>query len=201
MIEAIIFDFGNVICHFDNNIFLEGISKFTNKTVPELDELIYRKSGLPEKYEMGLITSDEFFERIVRLCALKMSKREFISAYTNIFTPISATFDLIKRLKPHYKMGMISNTSEWDFNYGIKPTSVFRLFDSVSLSFEVKVMKPDKKLFYDALQKLNKKPRVCVYIDDIEESVKAATQLGMHGIHYVSYPKLVDSLRKLDIDI
>lgn len=40
MIKAIIFDFGNVIATFDNNKFLERISKYTEKTVSELDRII-----------------------------------------------------------------------------------------------------------------------------------------------------------------
>ena len=198
MIKAIIFDFGNVICTVGNNIFLEKISKFTDKTISELKELIYL-SDLPEKYEMGLLSSDEFFNEIVKKCNLSISKSEFIKAYTDIFTPIQTTFNLIRKLKTKYKVALLSNTSEWDFEYGIKPIEVFNLFDAVSLSFKVKAMKPKNKIFLDSLSKLNLKPEECVYIDDIEEYVEAANQMGIHGIHYISYEKLINSLKRLNI--
>jgi len=193
MIKAIIFDFGNVICTVDNNIFLERISKFADKTISELKELIYL-SDLPQKYETGLISSDEFFNEIVRKCSLSISKHEFIKAYTGIFTPIQTTFDLIRKLKAKYKIALLSNTSEWDFKYGEKPIEIFDLFDAVSLSFNVKAMKPENKIFLDSLSKLNLKPEQCIYIDDIEEYVEAANQMGIHGIHYISYEKLIDFL-------
>jgi FMN phosphatase YigB (HAD superfamily) len=81
MIKAIIFDFGNVICHFDNNIFLEKISSFTDKTASELNDLIYNSTDFPRQYETGLISSDKFFNEIKRRCDLSMSKIEFIKSY------------------------------------------------------------------------------------------------------------------------
>lgn len=202
LIEAIIFDFGNVICSFDNNIFLEKISKYTDKTVSELNELIYIYSDLPKQYETGLISSDKFFNEIIKKCGLSIPKPEFIKAYTNIFTPIPTTLDLIKKLKTRYKIALLSNTSEWDFEYGLKPSmiEIFNLFDAVSLSFEVKAMKPKKKIFLDSLKKLDLKPEQCVYIDDIQGYVEAANELGMYGIHYTSYDGLIASLKELNVN-
>ncbi len=201
MIKAIIFDFGNVICKFDNNIFLERISRYTERSPSELKGLIYQEPGLLGQYETGLISSDEFFGKTVRLCNLKIPKSEFIRAFTEIFTPIKTTFDLIRRLKPDYKLALLSDTSEWDFDYGIRPTEVFRLFDTVSLSFEVKEKKPGKKIFFDAIDKLGLKPEECIYIDDIEEYVDAANQLGIHAIKYTTHERLVGELRKLNIRV
>ena len=199
MIKIIIFDFGNVICSFDNNIFLKNISEFTDKSITELNNLIYLASDLVKRYETGLISSDEFFNSVKKACNLSISKPEFVKAYTNIFAPIQTTFDLIKKLKSKYKLALISDTSEWDFEYGIKPIEIFDLFDAVSLSFEVKAMKPDKKIFLDSLKKLDSKPEECIYIDDIKEYAEAANKISINVIHYISYSELVNSLRKLNV--
>lgn len=201
MISVIIFDFGNLIYKFDNNIFLKKINKFTNKTVFELNELIYVSSDLTRKYETGLITSDNFFNEIVKLCNLSISKKEFIKAYTNIFSPVHTTIELIKKLKKQYKIALISNTSEWDFFNIIRPCEIYNLFDAVSLSFKLKAMKPEKKIFLDILNKLNYDPKKCVYIDDIVKYVNVAKRIGMHGIHYTTYRDLIISLNRLGISV
>ncbi len=201
MIKAIIFDFGNVICHFDNNIFLERISSFTNKTASELNHLIYNSTDLPRQYETGLISSDKFFNEITRICNLSMSKTEFILAYTDIFTPIRTTINLIIRLKSIYKIALLSNTNKWDFEHIIKTCEVYNLFDAVSLSFKVRAMKPDNKIFLDSITKLRLKPEECIYIDDIERYVVAAKRVGINGIHYVSHDKLISSLKGLGIQL
>lgn len=199
MIKAVIFDFGNVICGLDNQVFLRRISHYTKKSIEELDEIIYGESGLPRQYETGLISSQQFFERIAALCALSITKDEFVKAYTDIFTAIPATFDLVKRLKPGYRLGLLSNTSEWDFEYGIRPIGIFDLFDAVTLSYEVKAMKPERKIFLDVLAKLKLEPRQCVYIDDIAEYVAAAQRLGIHSFQYKSDKRLVEDLKNLEI--
>ncbi len=120
MIQAIIFDFGNVIYHFDNNIFLENISSFTDKTASELNDLIYNSTDLPRRYETGLMSSDKFFNEIKKTCDLTMSKIEFIKAYTDFSTPIQTTISLIRSLKNKYNIELLSNTNKWDFEYLIK---------------------------------------------------------------------------------
>ncbi len=201
MIKALIFDFGNVLCKFDNGIFLRRISEFADKSVRELHELIYLSSDVPTRYESGLISSEEFFAEISKRCGLTVSKLEFIKAYTEIFTPIGTSFELVRGLKPRYKLALLSNTSEWDFEYGIRTMEVFDLFDAVSLSFEVGALKPDRKIFYDSLTKLNVEPGESIYVDDIEEYVQAARRIGIHAIHYTSHPDLCDSLKELNISL
>jgi putative hydrolase of the HAD superfamily len=194
MIKAIIFDYGNVISALDNNLFLMTIAGCSEKTLSELHELIYVKSGLPVQYETGLITSDEFFTRIKKLCGLSISKTDFIKAFTGIFTPIQSTLELIERLKPDYRLGLLSNTNEWDYKYEIEGIKVFDLFDTVSVSYKVKVMKPDKAIYLDALNKLRLEPEECIYIDDIKEYSDAASAIGIRGVHYTDHESLINSL-------
>ncbi len=201
MIKGIIFDFGNVICNFDNNIFIEKISKHTKKTKEEIHDIIFNSSDLMKKYETGVISSDEFFNETVKRCSLSISKQEFIKAFTDIFTPIPTTFDLIKKLKPSYKLGLLSNTNEWDYEHAIKKTEVFNLFDAVTLSFEVKSKKPEEKIYRNILNKLKLKPEECTFIDDIAEYVESANNLGIKGIHYTSHESLIESLKNLNIQI
>lgn len=188
MIKSVIFDFGNVIAGFDNQIFIQYLVGYTDKSPKELTRLIYEGSGLPKKYETGLITSQEFFEQIKKLANAGISKETFSKIYTqDKFWPIPSTIEIIRDLKKNnYKVGLLSNTSEWDYELGFKP--IFRRagieFDSESLSFKVGAMKPDEKIYRNSLNILNIFPEQCVYIDDIEKYVDVARKLGMSGVHY-----------------
>jgi putative hydrolase of the HAD superfamily len=126
-----------------------------------------------------------------------MSCSDFISAFTGIFTPIQSTLDLIERLKPDYRLGLLSNTNEWDYTYEIENIRVFPLFDTVTVSYRVKAMKPDKEIYLDALNKLDLKPEECIYIDDIREYADAACSMGIRGIHYTDHSSLIESLHLL----
>jgi len=198
MIKAIIFDFGNVICRFDDNIFLNKLLKYTNKSFEQLNSLIY-DSGLIDKYESGGISSDETFEAIKKICGLSILKDEFIKAYSNIFSSVEDTIELIKKLKRNYKIGLLSNTNPWDFEINIKQVEIFDLFDAVSLSYEVGEKKPGKRMYMDILNKLKLKPDECVFVDDTKKNIEVASEIGLHGIHYTTHQKLVEKLKKLHI--
>lgn len=207
MIKAIIFDFGNVICGFDRNIFLNKLSKFSDKPVSKLREIIYASDPLRyassplKECETGSISSEEFYKKIKEMCSLSMPRDEFIKAHISIFTPIKTTCDLIRKLKHNYKIALLSNTDKWVFEHYMKKMEIFNLFDATSVSYKVKEAKPGKKIFLDALNKLNVKPAECIYIDDIKEFVDVSEQLGIHGIHYTSHNSLVNSLRRLNVKI
>jgi putative hydrolase of the HAD superfamily len=154
-----------------------------------------------DRYETGLMTSREFYASVCRIASLTMPEREFVGAWTDIFTPKPATLELVKLLKKRYRLGLLSNTNEWHFEFGIKPVGIFPLFDAVTLSFEVRAMKPDRRIYDDMLAKLNLPAGACVYIDDIAENVDAAAALGMRGIRYTTHEKLIEDLAKAGVEV
>ena len=199
MIKAVVFDFGNVISAFDNDIFLRKLLPYTNLTFGELKEGIYG-ADLHRRYESGRVSSEGFFLEVVRGCRLSISREAFFEAFTDIFTPIPATFGLIRSLKGRYRVGLLSNTNEWHYEHYFKKVEIFPLFDSVTLSFAVKEMKPGTGIYRDALDKLRAGPEECVYIDDIEAYAEGARRVGMKGIRYVSHESLLESLRALGVN-
>jgi putative hydrolase of the HAD superfamily len=193
MIKAVIFDFGNVICAFDNDVFLRGLLGHTDKRLEELKEAFY-SSDLSARYETGLVSSEDFFLEAARRGNLSISREDFFRAFTEIFTPIPSTFRLIRGLKGSYKVGLLSNTNECHYNRYFRKADIFPLFDSVTLSFEVKQMKPGERIYRDAVGKLQARPEECVYIDDIEAYAEGARRVGLQGIRYVSHGALLESL-------
>ena len=200
-IKGIIFDFGRVICDFDLGIFLRKAALYSGKSQAELDALMPSTMEFATAYETGLISSEEFFAQVSEKVALRMPVEEFVRAYTEIFTPIETTFDLIRRLKSGYRLGLLSNTSVLHFEKGIRPVSIFPLFDAVSLSYEVRSMKPDRIIYDDAIRKMGLPPGSCVYIDDIAENVAAGAALGLRAIRYTTYDALVSDLRRLGVTV
>lgn len=199
MIRAVIFDFGNVICSFDVHRFLRNLAPFTPLSFSDLQNVLPELSVHERRYESGKITSEQFLKKVVDCCRLTISRDDFVRAYVDIFTPIPQTMKLLGVLKPHYKLGLLSNTNDWHFEHGIRPVEVYPLFDSISLSFRVGAMKPAREIYLDALAKLEVPAAECVYIDDLEENVQAAESLGMIGIRFISPPHLEARLRDLSI--
>ncbi len=198
-IRAIIFDFGMVISTFDVDQFLRNLTPYTGKSILELRQVLADVRGIVVEYETGHLSTEEFVDRVFASTDLPLTREQFRIAYNDIFTPITSTHALIRRLKPSYRLGLLSNTSEWHFEHAIKTVEVFHLFDAVTLSFEVRALKPADAIYRDMLAKLDVPPEECVYIDDIAENVEAAGRLGMHALRYTGYDRLVADLRAIGV--
>jgi putative hydrolase of the HAD superfamily len=58
------------------------------------------------------------------------------------------------------------------------------LFDTVVISGEVGMRKPEPETFVHAAAMLGLEPGECVFIDDVEANITAAVACGMAGVHH-----------------
>lgn len=200
MIEAIIFDFGNVICTFDRNRFLQHLVPYGKKTIRELEEAMYSEDDF-DQFEKGHLTGKEWYLLVTQKGELTLPYDYFVAAYVDIFTPIEKTHELIKKLKPNYKLALLSNTNEIHYEQYIQKTDIFPLFDAVTVSHKVHALKPDEEIFRDCLEKVSVNPTKCIYIDDIAEYVAAGSALWLHAHHYQTHEKLMRFLQEWGIHV
>jgi epoxide hydrolase-like predicted phosphatase len=104
--------------------------------------------------------------------------------------------DYIRSLHPRYKVGLLSNA--WD---DLRQTlherwNIDGLFDELIISAEVKMVKPDPRIFHLALERLGVRPAEAVFIDDIEENIEAARREGLCAIQYQDTHKTLDELNR-----
>ena len=198
MIRGILFDFGNVICSFDVDIFLAKLHEWSGLGVETLRDRIYG-SRLPSRYERGEISSKEFHREVVRRIGMDIPAEDLADRFSDIFTPLESTHGLIRALKGTYRLGLLSNTNEWHFLRYIRKVPVFPLFDAVTLSFEVGALKPEPEIYLDALRKISLPPETCVFIDDIGKYAEGASALGIRGIRYTGHAALLRELAGLGV--
>ncbi|MBN1390981.1 MAG: HAD family phosphatase [Candidatus Thermoplasmatota archaeon] len=196
VIKGVIFDFGNVLCSFDNVLFTRRLAERSPVSEDEIHRKIYEESELTAEYETGKLTSIDFYHKVKELCDLDMGIDEFRDAFTDIFTPIPGNIELIRKLKCKVRLGLLSNTNEWDRQYALEKLDVYPLFDAVTFSNEVGAKKPDERIYLDCLGKLGLQAQECLYIDDIEEYVKKAMKMGFIGFCYEGGRELGDFLRR-----
>ncbi len=200
-ITAILFDFGQVIASFDLERMVRNLADASGSTPATIRGYMMEVRDLAIRYESGSLTSDAFFERVRTQTGMRLDRDGFRKAYCDIFTPIAGTHDIIRVLKPRYRLALVSNTSEWHFEYGIRTVDVFPLFDTVTLSYEVGAMKPDPAVYHDALSKLGLPPAACIYVDDIPINVDAAEQLGMRAFRFVDSVTLLRDLASAGVAV
>ena len=101
--------------------------------------------------------------------------------------PISGTVDVLQELNSHrVPLYALSNWSAETFPAALKRFAFLKWFRGVMLSGEVKLLKPDPRIFKVFLETFALEPALTVYIDDREPNVEAATACGMRGIVFTN---------------
>jgi putative hydrolase of the HAD superfamily len=109
--------------------------------------------------------------------------------------PVPGMYDTIRAIRSAgFSTSLLSNSWGCD-EY---PRADFPgLFDTVVLSGEVGMRKPEERIFLLAAETLGLAPQQCVFIDDIEVNVAAAVACGMTGVHHTETAATAAALRDL----
>jgi putative hydrolase of the HAD superfamily len=80
-----------------------------------------------------------------------------------------------------------------------KNNAFLQWFDGGIFSGDVKVIKPDPAIYQLLQTRYQLEPAQTVFIDDLIGNVKAARELGWHGIHFESASQLQQQLELLGL--
>lgn len=92
------------------------------------------------------------------------------------------------------RTGLLSNS--WG-REGYPRERFAELFDTVVISGEVGLRKPDPAIFALAAERLNLPAAACVFVDDLDANVRAAEAAGMTGVHHRDAERTLPRLAEL----
>lgn len=182
MIRNIVFDLGNVLISFIPSEY------FKKKNYPEnIIRTIIADIFQSEEWKLldnGDITTRDAIESITLKSALKREEIALIfSLRRDIMFPLDLNVRLLPELKKRgYRLFYLSNFPLDVFEEIKNDYYFFRHFDGGVISSEVKLSKPDIRIYRFLLDRYSLIPEECLYIDDNEINVSAAESTGMAGL-------------------
>ena len=199
-IEFVYFDLGNVLIHFDHERAARQMAEVAGVTQREAWDAVFA-DGLSERYEQGELTTRQFFEAF---CERTNASPEFdavVHAASDIFAVNQSILPIVEGLRASgLRLGILSNTNEahWNFvqrNYAF----VTNLFDVYALSFELRSLKPDRRV-YDEAARLSKVAATATFFtDDRDENVEGAREAGFHACRFVTTEQLARDLQECQL--
>ena len=195
-VKAVIWDNVGVLWHTGGNPWEEmlGVTR---------EELYRVMSSGPEQemWDLDEMSMDEFYDFMIKELGLPPEKKYDMLESTRKADNVVINMELysyIKKLKGRYIQAMLTNyPREW-FEIGQKHyPDLMKLFDHIIASFEVKLRKPDAKIYHLALDRIGCKANEAVFIDDTEENVVGAQQIGIHGIHFKNNDQTIKDIEKI----
>jgi putative hydrolase of the HAD superfamily len=183
-LKAVIFDFGGVLVRTQSQARRDSWARRLNLPVAELNDIVFgAENGHAE--QLGQWSEDEHWDWVGRRIGLS---GDSLARFRRHFFAADAVdaelLDQIDRLRAAgYHLGLLSNAGGGARRI-FEQYGVLNHFDSVTISAEEGVMKPDPRIYRIALARAGVAPEEALFVDDVIENVEAARTLGMQAIHF-----------------
>jgi putative hydrolase of the HAD superfamily len=193
MIEALIFDIGNVLVPFDwkpaESLFRRYSGNFSGDAEKAFRELIRR-------LDLGELTGEEFASLGMRTIGFTQSASEFVGIWNSIFNDNPPMARVVLGLKKQFPLFLISNISDLHHAYLTGKYGVFQHFLDGVYSYRAKCAKPDRRIFEMAITQFGVNPEKTVFVDDLPANVESASRVGFRSVQY-DFRKHIEFERRL----
>lgn len=196
MIKAILFDMGGVFLEGTVNTFVNGSYSILgiDKTFVAEQEVTY-----DEEFNRGNVSIEDCFRGFFNVPIDERQMKEIIELWKFTWKPTENMINLLKNLKKNYRIGVLSNSdpvnSKVNYDNGI-----YDMFDFLVLSHEEHTVKPEKRIYDIAVERADAPPSECIFIDDQEECLKPARDMGMKTILFRGYDGLLREFDRIGIE-
>jgi 2-haloacid dehalogenase len=193
---AIIFDFGGVLIDWNPRHLYRKLAAGDDAAV----ERFFAEVGF-FAWNLEQDRGRPFKIAVTELSARFPRYAEWIRAYDERWEEsiggfIQPTVDILCKLKQKgHPLYALSNWSEEKFQLVRAKYEFFSWFDAILVSGEARMVKPDPGIFTLFLEKIGRKAGECLFIDDSEHNIKAATELGFRAIHFQTTEQLKTELQ------
>ncbi|MCX5711302.1 MAG: HAD family phosphatase [Candidatus Omnitrophica bacterium] len=201
-IKGVIFDLGNVILDFDHRIAAAKIAKFTDMSGEDIYNLFF-DSPATGLFEEGKISPEDFFKIVKEKLGLKLNFEEFVPIWNEIFffsEKNLAAYNIARLLKNNYRVALLSNINFLHLEYIKKTFPILDAFHDILASCELKLRKPDARIYLKALEVLGTQAAETFYTDDRPDLIEGARKLGINGYVFSSVDALKADLAGCNIN-
>jgi len=198
MYKTIFFDIGGVLLNIYPERTVDYLADIANLTSQQIIDLFPEEEH--QKYERGEISDNDFYSAVKNKLQHSngMSSENFWKAWSMMVGERSLVADIMDQLADSLSVWLLSNTNPYHI-LREKRTEIFKNIDGAIYSYDVGYRKPELGIYKVALEKSDTIPEQALFIDDLEENVLAAKEVGIDAIHFVSFDDLVNNLKNRQI--
>jgi epoxide hydrolase-like predicted phosphatase len=205
-IRAVISDFGGVL----TNRLIEAFAAFQDETGISMEQLGRGMQRVAERdgeyplfrLERGEISEADFLDNLSWGLEAELGHRptlhRFREVYFEALHPNQPMLDLMRELRDRGLRTAIltNNVREWEELWRSK-LPLDEIFEVIVDSGWVGMRKPQPEIYLMTLDRLGDglRPSECLFVDDNEQNVQAARELGMTAVHFHSNEQAIPEVR------
>ncbi len=176
--DFVYFDLGNVLCFFDHEVSARQMADVAGTDSATIRRLVF-ESDLEHRYEMGLITGEEFVAEIESSLGRSLSTADMLEAASAMFEPNMEILPVLEAIREQrVPMGLLSNTNQahWEWIYRQNFPIVNGWFGPIILSYQIKAMKPARTIYDVAAQQAGVPAERIFFTDDRIDNIEGAKE-------------------------
>ncbi len=180
MINAIIFDFGDVFINLNKETSIEEFKKL-GLDGPNEDLLAQN-----DLFEKGKITELQFIETFQKYIP-DAGVEDIRKAWNSLIGDFPLyRLEFLQLLSTKYRLFLLTNTDSIHIDYFEHQTGMsfysdfYRCFEKIYYSYEMGMRKPQPETFNSILKKHDLSPKRTLFVDDKKDNTDAAQELGLH---------------------
>ena len=184
-IKNILFDLGGVLYHIDYNLTIKAFEKLGVKEFHKHFSQ-QQQNNLFDRLETGRVSPEKFFEEM-KVLLPHCTKKQIVDAWNALLLDIpQENIKLLEKLSKKYRLFLLSNTNSIHIKrineqlyekYGLK--NLNPLFDTVFLSHEIGMRKPNTETFEYVLDEAGIEAKETLFIEDSIQHIESANTVGI----------------------
>ena len=165
-----------------------AIQSFKALGLNDADQFIdaYHHKGIFLSIENGDVDADEFCRLLCEQIGENIPHEDIVNAWRSILDPpVEYKLDFLQELRKTYNVFMLSNinpiVADWTCKPGFTASgrSLMDYFDKLYLSYQMKCMKPDFKIYRMMIEDACINASESLFIDDSDININAAKECGL----------------------
>jgi epoxide hydrolase-like predicted phosphatase len=208
-IKSVIFDIGGVLAlpkyslsRFKQERLGKSFHEYmARKLRIDMDTWIDSVTNIIDDANAGKINKSQALAKMSRNlgASTKVLKRYFSEAYRKTFVKNMRLIRYAVNLKKNgYRVGILSDQWQVAKEVLVRP-EYYEFFEPVIISCNVKMKKPDPRIYRLVLRKLKLKGNECIFVDNRKYNLIPARKLGMKTILFKNNLQCLKDLKKLGV--
>jgi putative hydrolase of the HAD superfamily len=202
-IKAVIFDYGEVLCHRPSDEELNRLAAMFSTDRKSFRDLWDKNRGA---YDRGDMSAEKYWAALAQDAGVVLNSEQLAKACESD-VEMWATENLemiswLKKLRQNgIKTAILSNIQPEMIARVRKSFDWLDLLDFKTFSAEIRMIKPEPAIYEHTLRGLGVKAAEALFIDDKEENVRAARALGIKALRFISMNQLRGELQAMGFPI
>lgn len=200
-VDAIIFDFGNVLLDLDYPKIIQSFKKVARKNQDNIRKLVM-DSKILGKFETGQLDPDRFRMGVNKILDTKLGEAQFDSIWNSMLKSVTKErLNKVIKIGERFDTYILSNTNlthEIAFEQMVMDatgkSSIRDFVKEVYFSHEVGMRKPNLDFYEFVIDDINNYPSRMLFLDDRLDNVEAAREAGMKAVQIFNPDKQLNEI-------